>query len=164
MSDAPAPTRILRLLLEGGVDFVVVGGVAVVMHALPRFTRDLDIVYDPADENLERLSAVLVAVNARLRGLSDDLPFVPDAVTLRQMQILTLETDAGALDLLLSPDGAPPYAELRERAAAFELDGLVMQVAAIPDLIAMKRAAGRPQDEADIAALELAERVGRVDR
>lgn len=147
---------LLARLVESGVDFVVVGGVAVVLHAFPRFTKDLDIVYDDSAENLERLASVLRAVRARLRGIDEDVPFVADARTLRQTQILTLETDVGGIDLLLAPDGAPAYADLRARAAVFDLDGLRFRAAAIEDLIAMKRAAGRPQDLIDLAALEIA--------
>lgn len=155
------PAGLIRRLARGGVDFVVIGGVAVVLHALPRFTKDLDIVYDPGEANLERLAAVLSAINARLRGIDEDVPFVPDARTLRQTQILTLETDDGGLDLLLTPDGSPPYAELRERAAVFDLDGVRFRAAGIDDLIAMKRAAGRPQDLTDVAALQIARRETR---
>ena len=159
MADTPEPTRILRVLLEAEVDFVLVGGVAVVLHALPRFTKDVDIVYDPSEANIARLAKVLLAVNARLRGVPEDLPFRPDERTLRQMQILTLDTDAGALDLLLAPDGAPPYPELRRRAVPFDIDGVTLMVASIDDLIAMKRAAGRAHDIVDIKALELAKRL-----
>lgn len=157
-ADRDQPAGLIARLIEGGVDFVVIGGVAVVLHALPRFTKDLDIAYDPSDENLQRLAGVLSDVRARLRGIDEDVPFVPDARTLRQTQILTLETDDGGLDLLLAPDGAPAYPVLRERAAVFDLDGVEVRVASIEDLIAMKRAAGRPQDLTDVAALEIARR------
>lgn len=160
-ADRDQPMGLIVRLIEGGVDFVVVGGVAVVLHALPRFTKDLDIVYDPRDENLQHLAKVLSDVRARLRGIDEDVPFVPDARTLRQTQILTLETDDGGLDLLLAPDGAPAYRVLRERAAVFDLDGVEVRVASIEDLIAMKRAAGRQQDLTDVAALEIARRETR---
>lgn len=150
------PLGLLARLTGARVDFVVIGGVAVVLQALPRFTKDLDIVYAPAPENLERLADVLADVHARLRGIADDVPFVADARTLRQTQILTLETDEGGLDLLLAPDGAPPYPRLRERATSFEIDGVRFRVASIEDLIAMKLAAGRPQDQIDVQALRIA--------
>jgi hypothetical protein len=151
----------LELLLAAEVDFVLVGGAAVVLHALPRFTNDVDIVYDPSEANIGRLANVLLSVNARLRGVPPDLPFRADERTLRQMQILALDSDAGAIDLLLAPDGAPPYAELRSRAVRFDIDGVTLHVASIDDLIAMKRAAGRAQDLMDIEALELVQRLER---
>jgi predicted nucleotidyltransferase len=147
---------ILTRLSDRGVDFVVIGGVAVVLHALPRFTKDLDLAYDPAPDNLEALADALQAIRPRLRGVDEDVPFVLDARTLRQTEILTLETDEGGIDLLRAPEGAPPYPQLRARAAVFDLEGREVRVAAIDDLVAMKRAAGRPQDLIDIAALEIA--------
>jgi predicted nucleotidyltransferase len=151
---------LLRRLTEAGVDFVVVGGVAVVLQASPRFTRDLDICYATARENLERLGGVLVDAGAMLRGIDENLPFTPDADTLKRTQILTLSTDEGDIDLLVDPDGSPGYKALRQRADNMDLDGLTVAVASIEDLIAMKRAAGRPQDMVDLEALEAARRRG----
>jgi len=62
----------------------------------------------------------------------------------------------GDIDLLVNPDGAPPYEVLRERAKIFELGGQQVRTASIEDLLAMKRAAGRPQDLTDIESLEVA--------
>ena len=153
-----SPTRLLRRLAEGGVDFVVVGGVAVVVQALARYTNDLDITYATDARNLEALATVLTRLGARLRSIDEELPFVADARTLRQTQILTLETGQGALDLLVDPPGAPPYDTLRRLADRIELDGVTVCVASIDDLMAMKRAAGRPQDAVDIEALAVARR------
>jgi hypothetical protein len=153
------PTRLLRALTDGNVDFVVVGGVAVVVvQALPRFTNDLDITYATDAANLEALGAMLAEIGARLRGVDEDLPFVADARALRQTQILMLETGHGALDLRVDPPGAPRYEAMRDGADRIELDGAEVRIASIDDLITMKRAAGRPQDLLDIEALEIARR------
>jgi predicted nucleotidyltransferase len=150
--------RLLADLVHGGVEFVVVGGVAVVLQAQPRFTKDLDICYASDAANLERLGQVLTDLNARLRGIDETVPFVADARALRQMQILTLTTDHGDLDLLVDPSGAPPYAELQADADVVDIDGIDIRVASIEHLTAMKRAAGRPQDLVDVEALEIARR------
>ena len=150
------PTLLIGALARAGVDFVVIGGVAVVVQASPRFTRDLDISYATDTANLELLGALLVSLGARLRGVEDDLAFTADARTLRHAEILTLTTRDGDLDLLAHPPGAPGYASLRRRADVIELDGASVRIASIEHLIAMKRAAGRPQDEIDIESLELA--------
>jgi hypothetical protein len=150
---------LLGRLGRAEVDFVVVGGVAVVFQGYGRATKDLDITYATSDDNLRRLGEVLLALHARLRGVPEDVPFVPDGRTLARARLLTLETDDGSLDLLADPPGAPPYATLRERADRVDLDGLVVAVAALDDLLAMKRAAGRPQDLVDIDALEVARRI-----
>jgi nucleotidyltransferase AbiEii toxin of type IV toxin-antitoxin system len=152
------PRLLLADLVEGGVDFVVIGGVAVILHAQPRFTKDLDVCYATDATNLERTGAVLTALHARLRGIDEDVPFVADARALRQSQILMLTTDHGDIDLLVDPSGAPPYADLRADAEILDIDGIDVRVASIEHLTAMKRAAGRPQDLIDIEALEIARR------
>jgi hypothetical protein len=155
----PSPTRLLARLADAGVDFVVIGGIAVVAHGHIRTTRDLDITYATGAANLEALGRALVDLDARLRGVAEVVPFVPDGRTLRAAELLTLETTEGSLDLLASPPGAPRYAPLKARAERIEIDGRRVLVAAIDDLVAMKRAAGRPRDLEDIEALEEIKRI-----
>jgi predicted nucleotidyltransferase len=155
------PRSLLGRLVENGVDFVIVGGMAVILQASPRFTKDLDICYSPAEENLDSLGEVLLGLDARLRGIDEEVPFIPDGRTLRGTQILCLSTSAGDIDLLVEPDGAPRYEALRRRADVVEIDGHEVRVASIEDLLAMKRAAGRPQDLVDIESLEAAQRLRR---
>ncbi|HEY0361116.1 MAG TPA: hypothetical protein VGC83_02485 [Solirubrobacteraceae bacterium] len=150
---------LLGRLARAEVDFVVIGGVAVAFQGHVRATRDLDITYATDAENLARLGDVLVAAHARLRGVAEDVPFVPDGRTLARTRLLTLDTDDGGLDLLADPPGAPPYAAMHDHADRVDLDGIVVAVAALDDLLAMKRAAGRPQDLADIEALEVVRRI-----
>lgn len=140
---------------------MVIGGVAVYFQGYARFTKDLDIVYATNAANLERLGAMLVELGARLRGVRDDVPFVPDARTLKRTQILTLDTPLGGIDLLVDPDGADRYEAMRERADVVDLDGIEFRIASLDDLLSMKRAAGRPQDIADVDALLTAQRVER---
>lgn len=150
------PTALIGTLARARVDFVVIGGVAVVVQASPRFTRDLDISYATDTANLERLGTLLVALDARLRGVEDDLTFTPDARTLRHAQMLTLTTRDGDLDLLVNPPGSPGYPALRRHADIVDLDGNSVRIASLEDLIEMKRAVGRPQDKLDIESLEVA--------
>jgi hypothetical protein len=133
------PVELLGRLTGEGVDFVVIGGIGVVLLGSPRFTKDLDITFATGADNLEALGRVLVSVHARLRGIDEDPRFVPDARTLRRVSLLTLETDLGWLDLLSEPPGGPPYAELRAHAIELELDDISVRVAAIDDMIAMKK-------------------------
>jgi predicted nucleotidyltransferase len=149
---------LLLKLTQGGVDFVVIGGVAVILQGSPRFTKDLDICYALEQDNLDRLGDVLIELQAKLRTVDEDVPFVPDGRTLRQTQILTLTTDDGQIDLLASPDGAPGYPDLRAKANAIDIEGVTVRIASIDDLLAMKRAAKRPADLIDIESLEAARR------
>jgi hypothetical protein len=109
---------------------------------------------------LEALGSVLLGLGAKLKGVDDEVPFVPDAKTLRRIELLTLNTAAGGLDLLAHPKGAPPYDALRKRASRFDVGGFHVLVASVDDLVAMKRAAGREKDLADIEELETIRRLG----
>lgn len=146
---------LLRGLLAGGVDFVIIGGIAVIMQGAPRLTKDLDICYSTDVENLDRLGNVLIALKAQLRGVEDEVPFIPDGRTLRHTQILTLSTADGNLDLLVRPDGSPAFNSLKTRADEMDINGLKVRVASVTDLIAMKRASGRAQDLVDLETLEI---------
>ena len=143
----------LRALTARGVDFVVIGGLAAVLHGSPRNTQDMDICFATDRVNLDALGDVLVGLGARLARVKDDVPFVPDAGTLENVEVLTLETDAGKLDVMARPAGFPGYDELRAAAERIEVEGMPFLIAGIPDLLAMKSAVGRPKDLADIAEL-----------
>jgi predicted nucleotidyltransferase len=157
--------ELLRQLTAGGVDFVIIGGIAMVLLGSARLTRDLDIFFAPDEGNLEALGRVLIALDARLREVDEDVPFVPDAATLRSIQLLTLETTYGWLDVHRSVDGAPKYEALRRRAERVDLGDFFVLVASPEDLAEMKSAAGRAQDLADIEELEAIKRLrGRARR
>lgn len=153
------PREVLERLTARGVDFVVVGGFAAVIHGSPRVTQDLDLCYSQDASNLTALGDVLTQLNARLYGVDEEVPFVADAETLKRTEILTLQTDLGKVDLLARPSGSPPYEKLKAAAERVDIGGLLISVVSIPDLLAMKRAAGRPKDIADIAELEAIERL-----
>jgi predicted nucleotidyltransferase len=155
------PTELLQRLVDGGVDFVVVGGLAAVAHGSAAITRDLDITYSPDEANLGRLGQVLVALDARLRGVTEDVPFIPDGRTLRRTRILTLDTPDGWIDLLAQPDGAPVYERLRAGATRAEVAGVEVWIASLDDLIAMKKAVGRPKDLVAVEELEAIQRLQR---
>lgn len=155
---------LLQRLVEGKVDFVVIGGVAVAIQGYGRATKDLDITYATDTANLEALGAVLIAADARLRGTTEDVPFTLDARTLKQTQILTLNTVDGGLDLLVNPSGAPPYEMLRRRSDVVDYEGLTIRIVGLDDLLSMKRAAHRPLDLVDVEALEAVRHVEHRNR
>jgi hypothetical protein len=152
--------EILRRLTVRGVDFVVIGGIAAVLHGSAGMTYDLDICFATDDGNLKALGDVLVALGARLKGVAEHVPVVPDARTLRRVEVLTLVTDLGELDVLARPAGSPGYEALRRNADRFDLGEFSVLVASIDDLIAMKAAAGRKKD---LAAIEELEAIQRLD-
>jgi predicted nucleotidyltransferase len=153
------PTALLRRLVARGVDFVVVGGVALIAHGSARYTDDLDICYSTDAANLDLLGTALIELGAKLRGVEEDAPFVPDGRTLRRTAILALDSSDGPIDLLFQPAGAPSYDELRRNAVRIDLGGFGVLVASLDDLAAMKRAAGRPRDLLDLEEIEVIRRL-----
>jgi hypothetical protein len=147
------PLAALTALERGGVRFVVIGGIAARLLGSPTVTSDLDICYARDRANLERLAAVLLGLGARLRGAPADLPFRLDAETLAAGDHFTFETAAGDLDVLATPAGAPSYEQLSRSAERVEIEGMTVLVASIDDLIAMKRASGRPKDFVELEIL-----------
>ena len=148
------PLAVLRALAEGGVAFVLIGGVAARLHGSPSLTRDIDICYSRDSGNLENLVGVLQSINARPRGLDDDVPFLLDARTLKAGANFTFVTDLGDVDILAVPAGVDGYDELSRGASEVDLDGTAAQVVSLDDLIRMKRAAGRAKDRAELEILE----------
>ena len=143
-------TAILRVFSEQGVDYVVIGGVAVQAHGHPRTTQDIDIIPEPSPENLRRLASALSVLGARPVGSTSTSGV---HLKLPAHGVLELDTDAGGVDVHMTPAGAAPYVDLRRRALELDVLGLRLAVAGRDDLIAMKRASGRPIDRGDIAAL-----------
>ena len=149
----------LRALIEAlareQVEFVIIGGVAVVTHGYARTTLDLDICYARNRENLERLAAALAPFHCRLRGAPDDLPFTLDARTLRSGLNFTLSTSAGDLDLLGEVTGVGSYSEVARGAVVMDLYGHGVQVASLDVLERAKRAVGRAKDLLDLEAIRV---------
>ncbi|MDF3064808.1 MAG: hypothetical protein K0R38_409 [Polyangiaceae bacterium] len=129
-----------------GVKYALLGGYAVGFHTKPRATKDLDLLLSGRGDNLERAANALGAFGAPR--------VVVDSVRhLRLDEIAFLGSPPVRIDLLRSADGIEAEAVI-ERAVRVEVDDLVVPIIAIEDLLANKRAAGRPQDLADVAQLE----------
>ena len=147
------PIPILDTLRRHNVQFVLIGGMAGSAHGSPSITRDLDVCYQREKENLERLAAALRELDAKPRGVDDEVPFLLDAMTLRAGDRFTFETKYGSFDILGTPSGTRGYDDLMESATEMDIDGLTVAVASLDDLIAMKHAAGRPKDRVEVEIL-----------
>jgi predicted nucleotidyltransferase len=157
------PLLIFETLTRHGVDFVAIGGWAVISHGSTRNTRDVDFVAAPDHANLARLEAALAELDAQLWGVDAHLLGIElDARTLAEGGNFTLVTRAGGLDFFNEVPGGAPYEQVRARSVVVDLGGGVqIRIAGTDDLIAMKRAAGRPRDLEDIATLTHIERERR---
>ncbi|MFN0146533.1 MAG: hypothetical protein ACKVT1_08490 [Dehalococcoidia bacterium] len=145
----------LAVLVRHGVDFIVVGGAGAIFHGSPQLTVDLDIVPEPGRENLDRLSAALTSLGARVRtaGVPDGLPFGHDGASLGRAAIWNLQTRFGDLDILSEPGGIGRYHDFEPRAIRVSARGLTIAVASLDDIIASKEAADRPKDHAALPGL-----------
>jgi hypothetical protein len=152
---------LLRVLGAHQVDFVVIGGFALAAHGVVRGTKDVDIMPDPDPGNLRRLMAALEELEAEPLMLEDfrpeELPVPLSVEGLAAGGNWLLDTRHGRLDVMQYLAAVDDYAELRGPAVAREVSGEgPYWFAALDDLIAMKRAAGRDQDLIDIRDLERA--------
>jgi predicted nucleotidyltransferase len=145
---------ILRALVGHQVRFVIVGGLAMRLHGSAYITDDVDVGYARDLDNLSSLARALAPLHPRLRGAPPELPFRIDLRTLQIGQNFTLETDAGNLDVLGDIPGSSSFDELWKNADEKPLFGFNVRVASIPDLISMKRAAGRRKDQDHLRELE----------
>jgi len=145
---------LLRRLLEGGIDFILVGGLAATVHGSARATFDIDVVYDRSPANMDRLVRALAPLEPYLRGAPRGLPFVLDAPTLIRGLNFTLETTLGDLDLLGEVTGGGQYDDLFPHTEEVSLFGSSCRCVTLAKLIDLKRAAGRPKDHEVLAELE----------
>ena len=144
----------VRVLSGGGVDYIIIGGVAAGIHGALRTTLDLDVVYGRDPANVARLAAALEPFQPYLRGAPSGLPFRLDADTVLRGLNFTLTTSLGDLDLLGEVIGGGGYEALKASADVVELEGFQCQVVSLRKLIELKRAAGRGKDREALAELE----------
>lgn len=154
MAAAFDPLLALTTLHRHAVRFVVIGGIAARLRGSRSVTADLDICPARDRANLDRLADALVELEARLRGVDDDVPFLLDGETLAAGDSFTFTTVAGSLDILGTPPGTAGYDDLAEGADAMDFDGITVSVAGLDDLIRMKRTAARPKDLIEVEILE----------
>ncbi|MBI3969756.1 MAG: hypothetical protein HY332_00585 [Chloroflexi bacterium] len=147
------PNRLVRTLYDEGVAFIIIGGIAASFLGSPSATFDLDICYERSRENLEALARALRSLNAKLRGIPEDVPFRLDARTLAMGDHFTFATDAGDFDCLGTPAGTDGYEDLLRNVVDVEVEGIPIKVAGLDDLIRMKRASGRPKDRIELEIL-----------
>ncbi len=144
---------LFQSLSDAHVEFVVIGGLAVISHGHIRATLDLDLCYARTPENLERLVRALAPLRPRLRGAPAELPFFWDEHTLRNGLNFTLTTTAGDIDVLGEVTGLGGYGEIALRSDIVDLYGANVRILSLADLIRSKAAAGRAKDLIDLEAL-----------
>jgi len=151
---------LFRALNTADVRYVVVGGLAVVLHGYARLTVDVDLVVDLEESQARKAIEALVGLGLRPRVPVDPLDFSDRTIREswvrdRGMQVFSMFDPSNPMrvvDLFVSHP--LPFEDLWARSTQFDLQDTIVRVASIPDLIHLKRLAGRAQDRSDIAELE----------
>jgi predicted nucleotidyltransferase len=151
MFDADA---MVRQLTEQQVEFIVVGGLAMIAHGSAYVTKDLDVCYHRTPANIAALAAAVAPIHPYLRGAPPGLPFRFDPPTIQAGLNFTLITDYGDIDFLGEVSGIGDYGQMLALAVPLKMYGLEVQVLSIDGLIAAKKAAGRTKDKLHLLELE----------
>ena len=150
------PELLLKTLNRHDVRFVLIGALAARLHGFPRLTADADIT--PADDtaNIERLSAALRDLRAKVytESVPEGLKFDCSPAMLARSQMWNLITDAGRLDIAFEPAGTGGFEDLSRNAEKFKAYGISFLAASVDDIIRSKEATGRPKDRDDVAILK----------
>lgn len=160
------PQELFDVLARHHVDYTLIGGLAATLYGSSALTNDADICPDPSPENLERLAAALRDIDARIRSDTDPegVPFDADADFLRHMNLVNLTTRFGDFDIAFQPAGSHGYDDLVRRATEMAIDGAVVRVASLADIIRSKEVANRPKDRATLPILyALQDEIARRD-
>jgi hypothetical protein len=138
--------EMLAALSDAGAEYLVIGATALAAYGYARGTKDIDIWVRPTPENAERVWRALIDFGAPLQDISVGDLSTPGI-------IYQIGVDPGRIDLLTGPAGVI-FDESWPRRVMFELNGRDFPFISRADLIASKRAAGRPNDLRDIDELE----------
>ncbi len=148
-----ALTKILERLNRREVEYVLVGGLAAVVHGVTLVTRDVDVCCPFTQENLRRLEEALADLHPVHRMTPQRLPFVLEPGLDQRLKNLYLRTDLGVLDCIGEVAGIGDYAEVKRRSVIADLPVGPCRVLDIPALIESKQTLNRAQDK--LAVLQL---------
>jgi predicted nucleotidyltransferase len=151
---------LLGELVREGVEFIVIGGVAVGYHGHVRATKDVDVVPAPDSDNLERLTLVLAKLDAQVEGAEEfehgELPDPLDSQALALGGNWVLQTRLGRLDIMQWIGDDALWEKLAPSAIEDEVGGLQIKMVSYESLVALKELAARPEDLTDLQRLQQA--------
>lgn len=156
--------RILRTLHDHGVDYVLIGGIACLMHGASRVTVDADVLAAADRDNLGRVYEALrslgaaVLVSEHRQEMEDGPPWEVDSLrrgpdALSEAQAWHFTTDAGPVDVVFEAAGVGTYEDHLESAEAYDVFGVRVRVAGLDDLISSKETLLRTKDSSILAEL-----------
>ncbi len=139
--------KLLKLLLENDIDFVLIGGFAAVVHGSTLVTQDLDICSSMSVENIEKLRSILKDYNPVHRmNRAANLSFTDHPESLEGINNIYLDTDLGILDILSATEPAGDFQTIKKNSIQIEIYGHICNVISIDDLIKVKSSMNRAKD------------------
>lgn len=151
--------NLLERLVKNGVEFVIVGGFAGVVHGCTYVTQDIDICCDFSPANLLALQKAIWDLDPVHRMTPNRKKLKLSDKTCSQFKNLYLDTKAGQLDCLSFIDGLGDYSRARRESELIEVEDMKIRVLNLDALIKSKRALNRPRDKAAILQLESIKRL-----
>jgi hypothetical protein len=150
---------LLSKLVKDGVDFVIVGGFAGVVHGCTYVTQDIDICCDFSVDNLLRLQRALFDIHPvhRMTPKRPALELTEENCV--QYKNLYLDTDIGRLDCLSIIDGIGDYDKVKEKAVPVKIEDVQLFVLGLDALIQAKKAMNRPRDKEALLQLEAIKKI-----
>jgi hypothetical protein len=145
MDARPVLIEVARALRTHNLEAILIGNAAAALHGAPVTTVDLDFLIRKTASNLVKLDRV-----AKMLGA---IVFVPHYPVSNLYRVMRDDTPL-QLDFMTTIHGIKSFNVLRSRAESFAIEGESVAIAALPDIIASKRAADRPRDRAVIDVLE----------
>ena len=152
--------NVFRILEKNKIRYAVAGGVALVLHGVVRFTADLDLIVDLEPENLRRFVQAMTELGYRPRVPVKAEDFLDQAARNQWKQEKGMEVfsfvDPGQPITLIDVfiEEKIPFGEVMKDLVRITAKGITIPVVSLPHLKKLKKAAGRPQDLADIEAIE----------
>ena len=144
---------ILEGLVEAGVDFILVGGLAAVVQGAPVTTMDVDIVHSQSPENIARLLAFLKSIDA-IHRRPDDKLIEPQKGDICGTGHALFTTRLGPIDVLAVIEEGRAYGDLLEHTVAIGFRNRTIRVLDLKLLIQLKRASTDPKDKQRLPVLE----------
>jgi hypothetical protein len=139
--------RIAQHFADMQLDAVMIGGAAAMVHGSPVMTLDVDFVVKQTDENYRKLAALAQRMNCRFIEVK-----LPND---NYMYRFEHRTEPLLIDFLFAPAGIESFESLKANGMDVLFGEHPLRIAALEDILASKRAAGRPKDLAVIPILEM---------
>lgn len=150
--------ELLSKLHSCQVEFVIIGGVAALLHGSALATEDMDVCVVMNPENLVKIVKALQDLNPRFRMTPQKIPLPDDPTRLHGYKNLYLITSLGQIDFLTEVSGIGTYEEAVRLSTPMDVMGMSCRVLTLEALIASKRAAGREKDRRAVVELEVIRR------